>query len=164
MEVFYYFVEVGAVLGSSRWKSECADIWVPPQRFKEASPNLQVQRNHLGIARGGYGSGYGFSRAESGLRFRRRQVREGERWWGWEAVARKRQACAVTGSGWRTVSLPGQSQRGQAGLRHQQSEQKDVFPTALSQVRCLSLASIVASGPELNLEVVSPWCAQNLSW
>lgn len=44
----------------------------------------------------------------------------------------------------RLVSLPGQSQRGQAGLRHQQSEPKDVFPTALSQVRCLSLASIVS--------------------
>ena len=44
----------------------------------------------------------------------------------------------------RLVSLPGQSQRGQAGLRHQQSEPKDVFSTALSQVRCLSLASTVS--------------------
>ena len=40
-----------------------------------------------------------------------------------------------------SVFVSGQLQRGQAGWRHQHSEPKDVFPTALSQVRCLSLAS-----------------------
>lgn len=67
----------------------------------------------------------------------------GERWWGGGSSEEKtsmRSGLRVE----RLVSLPGQSQRGQAGLRHQQSEPKDVFSTALSQVRCLSLASIVS--------------------
>lgn len=68
----------------------------------------------------------------------------GERWWGGGSSEEKTSMRSGRLRVERLVSLPGQSQRGQAGLRHQQSEPKDVFPTALSQVRCLSLASIVS--------------------
>ena len=57
-------------------------IWVPPQRLEEASQAFKCRGIICRVARGGYGSGYGFRRAESGLRFRKVESAGGERWWG----------------------------------------------------------------------------------
>lgn len=82
MEVFYYFVEeVGAVLGDSRWKSEVRTVLGPSPKIQRPPKPSSAEESSAELREGGYGSGYGFSRAESGLGFVKRQVQE-ERWWG----------------------------------------------------------------------------------